>query len=89
MPPKRKQKGRKVRLDESHAAARLVTRTNGELTFEELKRRISVGEFRYVRRQSVSRSLCSTPIDDTRVVYFILNRQTKSVVTVLDDDHIE
>lgn len=86
MPPRRRQRGRKKRICERHAASRLVKRTDGKLSFEELKRRVADGKFEYVSRQSVTRTLCRVRLEDESHVYFILNRKKKSIVTVLEED---
>jgi hypothetical protein len=53
----------------------------------ELKQRVADGQFEYVHRQSISRSMCRTPFGDG-FIYFVLNRQTKSIITILDEDQL-
>lgn len=67
---------------ETHAAYRLAVRAP-EVDFPTLKTAVAEGQFRYVRRQTASRSLCHADVGDGVGVYFVINRRNKSIITVL------
>ena len=80
----RKQPGHKrtkLKISSRHAQRRLVQRAPG-LSFYELEHMVFRGEYKTLCRQSCTRSLCKADGPDGPV-YFILNRERRSIVTVL------
>lgn len=71
-------------MKECHAKLRLAQRTEVD-SFSKLRRIISEGNFAYLRRQTCTRSLCRAMIDDQEV-YFVLNRQRGTIITVLTEE---
>lgn len=72
------------RMREGHAKLRLQQRTGVE-GFGKLKRMVGEGRFAYLRRQTCTRSLCRAVVEDEEV-YFILNRQRGTIITVLTEE---
>ena len=71
----------KLRISSRHAQKRIVQRAPG-LSFYELEHMVFRGEYTILCRQSCTRSLCKADGPDGPV-YFILNRERRSIVTVL------
>lgn len=70
------------RPTERHAARRLAERASSA-TFDGLRAAVDAGRFEFVERQTCTRSLCRAHVGGEDV-YFVLNRRTRSIVTVLD-----
>lgn len=73
----------KRRFVPEHAALRLAQRYE-EADLIELRRKVADGDFEYVRRQTHTRSICRTLLS-SGPVWFVLNRKTGAVVTVLTE----
>lgn len=76
---------KKKRMSDAHAAARLVQRLGGDVSMERLRERVQGGEMEFMKRQSTSRSICRVLIDGSWI-YMVINRKTRSIITVLDED---
>lgn len=63
-----------------HAQKRMIERIGRPLSA--LQEAVSKGQFSFLLRQTASRSVCVAPIDGV-AVYFVLNRRTQEIVTVL------
>lgn len=76
------------KISEVHAASRLVQRYTGLISWEEFKRRVMALDYVAVVQQTTSRWLCrmqvTTP-ERAAGVWFVMNRSTKSVITVLTE----
>jgi len=72
------------RMKECHAKLRLAQRTEVD-SFSKLRRTVGEGKFAYLRRQTCTRSLCRAMVDDQEV-YFVLNRQRGTIITVLTEE---
>jgi hypothetical protein len=72
------------RMRETHAKMRLSQRTSVG-SFERLRRAVKEGHFSFLRRQSCTRSLCRAAVDGEEI-YFVLNRQRGTIITVLTED---
>lgn len=76
-------------MKDTHAGVRLVERLDGVLSLDELRRRLKDGDVEYLRRQSVTRSLCRTRAPDGTWVYMVVNRKEKSIITILTQELAE
>lgn len=72
------------RIRENHARLRLAQRTEID-GFSKLKRAVREKRFAFLRRQTCTRSLCRALVDGVEI-YFILNRQRGTVVTILTEE---
>ena len=72
------------RMRETHARMRLMQRTSAA-SFEKLRQAVRNKRFRYLRRQSCTRSLCLAVVDEEEI-YFVLNRERGTIITVLTKD---
>jgi len=79
---KRRQRRRKTRFSVRHAAYRLAERYDGDVFISEVEYNIQHGYFKYVYRQTGTRSICQTTVRQQRI-YFVLSRVSKKPVTVL------
>jgi hypothetical protein len=77
------------KIKDTHAGVRLVERLDGVVSLEELRKRLTDGDVEYLRRQSVTRSLCRTAAPDGTWVYMVVNRKTKSIITILTQELAE
>ena len=75
-------KARKSRINENHAAVRMLQRTGA--SFFELKDAVSNGLFTRLWAQTHTRTLCSARLNSEEV-YFILNKQRGTIITVLTE----
>ena len=71
------------RIREHHARMRLVQRTS-VASFDKLRRAVKERRFTHLRRQTCTRSLCLAVVDGEKI-YFVLNRQRGTIVTVLTE----
>ena len=55
---------------------------------ESLKRCVSASHFEFRKRQSCTRSICKALVDG-HVVWFILNRPNRTIITVLTEDQAQ
>lgn len=76
---------KKKRMSDAHAATRLVQRLGGEVPMERLREAVGRGEVEFMKRQSTSRSICRVLVEGVWV-YMVINRKTRSIITVLDED---
>ncbi len=72
------------RIRETHARIRLGQRASGA-SFGRLRQAVRDRRFSYLRRQTCTRSLCLAVVDGEEV-YFVLNRQRGTIITVLTRD---
>ena len=84
----RKQRMRRAKVSERHAAARMVERYGASVSFHELRQAIKKGRSIYLSRQSTTRSVAAVIIEG-KVVPFIINRIAKRVITVLTREQAE
>ena len=77
-----------MKIKQAHAAGRLAVRYDGYVSMEDLKGVVAAGDFEFLKRQSVTRSLCKCIING-HDVYFILNRKLYSIVTVLTPEQAD
>jgi hypothetical protein len=75
---------RKKKIPEWHAALRTVQRYEG-VEYDDVADALAVGHFTYMHRQSCSRSLVKIDVDDM-VIYAVINRKNRSIVTVLSPE---
>lgn len=70
------------KFTEHHAQTRFVQRTRCPISFSELKELIEKGDYQVVVKQSCTRSLCLAKVG-VESIWFVMNRKTKSVITIL------
>ena len=80
----RRKRSHKVKHNPNHAKGRMLQRTHGA-EFHALQCAVTAGQFEYLVRQTCSRSLCRA-YTSGQMVYFIVARNTNSVVTILSEE---
>jgi myo-inositol-hexaphosphate 3-phosphohydrolase len=76
----RKNRRKKRKISERHAAARTVVRTHR--SFWSLKEKVKAGRFERLMAQSHTRTLCRADVEG-ETIYFIINKKRMSIITVL------
>jgi hypothetical protein len=76
---------KKNKFKEKHAGVRLVERMDGAVSLQELHARVANDDFEFVARLSKSRSLARAQFDPTLCIYFIINRDRRTIITVLSE----
>jgi hypothetical protein len=70
----------------SHAAVRAMQRYR-DIHFQDIRDRVAEGRFKFLCRQTTSRSVCSAICgDDDTEVFFVLNKRNLEIVTVLSPE---
>ena len=77
---------RRRRYKTTHAATRHAFRSDDEMEFDELTRRVKdLDQIEFLQRQTCSRSLIRTMGVDG-YIYCIINRPKRSIITVLTEE---
>lgn len=81
-----------AKISNEHARSRLAERvlTDGEgaeVDFEEVEQKVRDGEIEWLKKQSCSRSICRVFVPGLKSgwVYLVVNRKTRSIITVLSE----
>lgn len=72
----------------SHAAVRAMQRYRSSgIHFQDIRDRVNEGRFKFLCRQTTSRSVCSAICgDEGTEVFFVLNKKNLEIVTVLSPE---